>query len=166
MKRAAVLITILLAMVATGCASAPTRATDTALAQHGATPVASLKTVVVNCLYKQQTRPSSFILTCADAGDVLAHLRWVSWEPDAAFATGVEQINDCTPYCAAGKFINYPVLVDLWRPEPLPGHPGVLYFSRVTRVYTANRPPLYFCNGKQTCYPQTSTFDLWHQLAS
>jgi hypothetical protein len=161
MKRAAVLITILLAMVASGCASAPTRATDTALAQHGATPVASLKTVVVNCSYKQQTRPSSFILTCADAGDVLAHLRWVSWEPDAAFATGVEQINDCTPYCAAGKFINYPVLVNLWRPEPLPGHPGVLYFSRVTRVYIANRPPLYHCNGTHTCYPQTSTFDLW-----
>ncbi len=31
----------------------------------------------------------------------------------------------------------------------------------VTRVYTANRPPLYFCQGKHTCYPQTSTFDLW-----
>jgi hypothetical protein len=36
MKRAAVLITILLAMVATGCASAPTRATDTAFTQHAA----------------------------------------------------------------------------------------------------------------------------------
>ena len=161
MKRAAALITILLAMVATGCASAPIRATDAALTQRNATPPISLKTVVVNCSYKQQTRPSSFILTCADAGDVLAHLHWVSWNPDAAFATGVEQINDCTPYCAAGKFINYPVLVNLWRPEPLRGHPGVLYFSRVTRVYTANRPPLYFCSGTHTCYPQTSTFDLW-----
>jgi hypothetical protein len=161
MKRAAVLIAILLSVVATGCASAPTRATDTALAQRTGTPVASLKTVVVNCAFKQQTRPSSFILTCADAGDVLAHLHWVSWSTDAAFATGVEQINNCTPDCAEGKFINYPVLVNLWRPEPLRGHPGVLYFSRVTRVYTANRPPLFFCNGTHTCYPQTSTFDLW-----
>jgi hypothetical protein len=161
MKRAAVLITILLAMVATGCASAPTRATDTAFTQHAATPIASLKSVLVNCLFKQQTRPSSFILTCADANDVLTDLHWVSWQPNAAFATGVERINDCTPYCAAGKFINYPVLVDLWRPEPLIGHLGVLYFSRVTRVYTANRPPLYFCSGTHTCYPQTSTFDLW-----
>jgi hypothetical protein len=147
MKRAAVLITILLAMVATGCASAPTRATDTAFTQHAATPVASLKTVLVNCLFKQQTRPSSFILTCADAGDVLAHLHWVSWGSGAAFATGIEQVNSCRPDCAAGKFISYPVLVDL---------------SRATRVYTANRPPLYFCNGtRTTCYPQTSTFDLW-----
>jgi hypothetical protein len=159
MKRVSVLIAIVLCVVATGCAAAPTRATDTALTQHSATY--SEQTVVVNCLFKPQTRPSSFILTCADAGDVLAHLHWVSWGPTAAFATGIEQINDCTPYCAAGKFINYPVLVNLWRPEPLPGHPGTLYFSRVTRVYTNNRPPLYFCNGTKTCYPQTATFDLW-----
>ena len=158
MKRAAALIAVLLAVVATGCASAPARAADTALLQR----TSPARTVVVNCLFKPQTRPSSFILTCADANDVLAHLRWVSWRPGAAFATGVEQINNCTPNCAAGKFINYPVLVDLWRPEPLPGHPGVRYFSRVTRVYAANRPPLYFCNGsRSTCYPQTSTFDLW-----
>jgi hypothetical protein len=158
MKRVAVLIAILLSAVATGCASAsaPARAADTAYTQ-----VFSEQTVVVNCLFKQQTRPSDFILTCADAGDVLAHLHWVSWGPTAAFATGTEQINDCTPNCAAGKFISYPVLVDLWRPESLPHHPGTLYYSRITRVYTNNRPPLYFCNGKQTCYPQTSTFTLW-----
>jgi hypothetical protein len=155
MKRVAVLIAVLLSVVATGCASAPTRATDTALVQP------SGGTVVINCLFKSQTRPSNFILTCADAGDVLAQLHWVSWGSGAAFATGIEQINNCKPNCAAGKFINYPVLVNLWRPEPLRGHPGTFYFSRVTRVYTANRPPLYFCNGTHTCYPQTATFDLW-----
>ena len=158
MKRPAALLAVLLAVVATGCASAPTRAADTAMLQRAA----PAKTVVLNCLFKPQTRPSSFVLTCADANDVLAQLHWVSWGSGAAFATGVEQINNCTPNCAAGRFINYPVLVDLWRPAPLPGHPGVRYFSRVTRVYTANRPPLYFCNGTHTtCYPQTSTFDLW-----
>ena len=157
MKRAAALIAVLFAVGAAGCASAPTRATDAALIQRASTA----KTVVVNCQFKPQTRPSAMILTCADANDVLTSLHWVSWGTGAAFATGIEQINDCTPYCAAGKFINYPVLVDLWRAEPLPGHPGVLYFSRVTRVYTANRPPLYFCNDTHTCYPQTATFDLW-----
>jgi hypothetical protein len=159
MKRVAVLIAVLLSVVATGCASAPTRATDTALTQRNG-PIYSVQTVVVNCAFKEQVRPSNFILTCADAGDVLAHLHWVSWGPTAAFATGIEQINNCTPNCAAGKFINYPVLVNLWRPEALKGHPGTFYFSRVTRVYTANRPPLYFCNGTHTCYPQTATFDL------
>jgi hypothetical protein len=164
MKRAAVLIALLLSVAATGCASAsaPTRATDTALTQRSL-PIYSVQTVVVNCSFKDQTEPSNFILTCADANDVLAHLHWVSWGPTAAFATGVEQINDCTPYCAAStaKFINYPVLVNLWRPEPLPHHPGMLYFSRATRVYTNNRPPLYNCDGTKTCYPQTATFDLW-----
>jgi hypothetical protein len=161
MKRAAALIAVLLSVAAVGCASAPapTRATDTALTQR--TMSHGEQTVVVNCTFRPQTRPSSFVLTCADAGDVLAGLHWVSWGSTAAFATGTEQINDCTPNCAAGKFISYPVLVNLWRPEPLKGHPGTLYFSRVTRVYTANRPPLYFCTGKQTCYPQTATFDLW-----
>jgi hypothetical protein len=158
MKRVSVLIALLLSVVATGCASTPTRATDTALVARN-TPAA--RTVVVNCAFKQQTRPSSFVLTCADAGDVLAHLHWVSWGSGAAFATGIEQINNCTPNCAAGKFINYPILVNLWRPEPLPGHPGTSYFTRATRVYTNNRPPLYFCNGTHTCYPQTATFDLW-----
>jgi len=157
MKRAAALIAVLFAVGAAGCASAPTRATDAALIQRASTA----KTVVVNCQFKPEVRPSAMILTCADANDVLTGLHWVSWGTGAAFATGIEQINDCTPYCAAGKFINYPVLVDLWRAEPLPGHPGVLYFSRVTRVYTANRPPLYFCNDTHTCYPQTATFDLW-----
>jgi hypothetical protein len=156
MRRVAVLTAILLSVVATGCASAPTRATDTAFTQ-----LSALHTVVINCNFKQQTRPSSFILTCADANDVLADLHWVSWAPAVAFATGIEQINSCTPDCAAGKFINYPVLVNLWRPEPLRGHSGILYFSRVTRVYTNNRPPLYYCNGTHTCYSQTATFNLW-----
>lgn len=156
MKRAGVLIAILLSVAATGCASAPTRATDTAYTQRSAP-----QTVVVNCNFTAQTHPSSLVLTCADANDVLAHLHWVSWAPAAAFATGIEQINDCTPDCAAGKFINYPVLVNLWRPEPLRGHPSTLYYSRITRIYTNNRPPLYDCNGTHTCYPQTSTFDLW-----
>src|SRR6202042_2685424 len=153
-KRVAVLIAILLSVAVAGCASSPTRATDTALTTRNA-PAASAKTVVVNCQFKPQTRPSSFILTCADANDVLAHLHWVSWGSGAAFATGIEQINNCTPNCAAGKFVNYPVLVTLWRPEPLRGHPGTFYFSRATR------PPLSFCNGTHTCYPQTATFDLW-----
>jgi hypothetical protein len=160
MKRVAVVITLVLSVIATGCAAAPTRATDTALTQR-TLPIAAEKTVVINCEFKQQARPSSFILTCADANDALTSLHWVSWSPVAAFATGIEQINNCTPDCAAGKFVSYPVLVNFWRIEPLPGHPGTFYFSRVTRVYTAGRPPLYFCNGNRTCYPQTATFDLW-----
>jgi hypothetical protein len=37
--------------------------------------------------------------------------------------------------------------------------PGVF---RITRIYTANRPPLYCCQGTHTCYLLTSTFGLWN----
>jgi hypothetical protein len=32
-----------------------------------------------------------------------------------------------------------PVLVALWRAEPLPGHAGQRYFTRLTIIYTGNR---------------------------
>lgn len=117
--------------------------------------------VVVNCTGQDQVRPASFVLTCADANDSLTGVHWVSWGSSEAFGSGTEQENTCTPSCAAGKFVSYPALVVLWRPEPLPGHPGVKYFSRVTRIYTGNRPPQYNCQGTRTCYPLTSTTDLW-----
>ena len=115
---------------------------------------------MVGCSGQQQTRPSSLILTCADANDALTALHWVSWANNQAFGTGTEKVNTCTPDCADGKFVSYPALITLWRREPLPGHPGVRYFTRITRIYPSNRPPLYYCQGKHTCYPQTSTFGL------
>ena len=128
--------------------------------------MASENTVVVNCLSKEQVRPASFVLTCADAGDYLTGLHWVSWRSEA-FATGTETVITCMPTCAQGKSPSYPALVALWRPEPLPDHPGVLYFTRITRIYPGKRrPPLYNCHGIGTrpCYPLTSTFDLWSQM--
>jgi hypothetical protein len=155
-RLAAVLLVVTAAGLLAGCGSARATADLSAAAataaQHGV--------VMVDCDGKPQTRPSSFVLTCADANDALGGMRWVSWGSQA-FGTGTETINSCTPDCADGKLVPYPVLVAVWRPEPLPGHPGVQYFTRVTRIYTANHPPLYNCQGKQPCYPLTSTFDLW-----
>ena len=148
-------------------ATAPAQSRDTAwTAAALSAPAASGTTVVVNCVNKSQVRPASFVLTCADANDVLTGMQWVNWASEA-FATGTEKINNCTPSCALGKFISYPVLVTLWRPEPLPNHPGMLYFSRVTRIYTGKRPPLYDCHGVGTppCHPVTATTGLWSQLS-
>lgn len=165
-------LAILLGMIAaagflTSCASphdghtAPARsgATNAAVVQRRV-PMAGETVIVVNCLNKEQARPSSYVLTCADANDYLTGLHWVSWG-SAAFGTGTEIANTCAPTCVQGKFISYPALVVFWRPEPLPDHPGVLYFTRITRIYTSGRPPLYTCQGTRTCYPVTSTQDLW-----
>jgi len=160
-SRTAALAAIVLALgFLAGCASANSGAGPPASARAAAPAAAQRNTVVVDCSGQRQTRPSSFILTCADANDALTALRWVSWAASQAFGTGTETVNTCTPDCADGKFVSYPALIALWRPEPLPGHPGVLYFTRITRIYPSNRPPLYNCQGKHTCYPQTSTFDL------
>ena len=165
-RQGAALTAVLLVMTAAGflagCASphavtTASVATASVSSRAGARP----RVIVVDCLGQQQTRPSSFILTCADAGDVLTALHWVNWGSEA-FGTGTEKINTCTPDCADGKFVSYPALITLWRPELLPGHPGVRYFTKITRIYTANRPPLYYCQGTHTCYPLTSTSGLWN----
>jgi hypothetical protein len=160
-RTAAALAAIVLALgLLAGCASANSGAATPASARVAAPAAAQRSTVVVDCSGQRQTRPSSIILTCADANDALTALHWVSWAASQAFGTGTEKVNTCTPDCADGKFVSYPALITLWRPEPLPGHPGVRYFTRITRIYPSNRPPLYNCQGKHTCYPQTSTFDL------
>jgi hypothetical protein len=158
-RAAAVLAAIVIAVgFLAGCASA-TSGTATP-APAGAAAAGQRSTVIFDCSGQRQTRPSSLILTCADANDALTALHWASWAVGQAFGTGAEKVNTCTPDCADGKFVSYPALITLWRPEPLPGHPGVRYFTRITRIYPANRPPLFNCQGKHTCYPQTSTFDL------
>jgi hypothetical protein len=156
-RPAAAFTVILLALgFLAGCAPAHIGTTVSAsLAENQAG-----STVVAGCSGRQQNRPSSLILTCADANDALTALHWVGWANNQAFGTGTEKVNTCRPDCADGKFVSYPALVTLWRPEPVPSHPGVSYFTRITRIYPANRPPLYNCQGKHTCYPLTSTFSL------
>jgi Cu/Zn superoxide dismutase len=102
------------------------------------------KPVVFDCLNHAVAEPGNYILTCADAGSVLANLTWTSWTSAQAVAVGVHKLNDCTPDCAEGKFNQYPAAITFWRPEPVAGHPGETYFSRITvRYTTSHRPPTY-----------------------
>ena len=50
------------------------------------------------------------------------------------------KVDDCTPTCAQGKYIDYPILTVLWRPVSWPGHPGRRHFSRLTWIFTGKRP--------------------------
>jgi hypothetical protein len=129
--------------------SAPARGQGVAPATPAAVPK------VYNCLHAQ-VRPGSFTLACADGNSSLTHLSWSSWTASSATGTGTQVINDCVPYCAAGKFRSYPARVTFWRSEPLPNHPGQRYFSRVTLRYPAARPPAY-SGGKQVNGPASWT---------
>ena len=118
---------------------------------------ASARPVVFDCLNRPVVEPSNYVLTCADNGSFLYYLTWSSWTAARATATGVHELNNCTPNCAEGKFQKYPAVITFWRPEPLAGHPGETYFTRITVRYTGPRPPMYMSNGQLVKNPASWT---------
>lgn len=114
-------------------------ASATVLAAVPASATAS-QVVLVNCAGHGQIRPASFEnFGCMPSQELLAGLRWTSWQ-SSAFGHGFLKVNSCTPTCAQGRYIKYPVLVVLWRARPWPQHAGRSYFSRLTWIYTGKRP--------------------------
>lgn len=96
--------------------------------------------VAVDCFSKSQVRPGDFLLACGDGNNRLTELRWSSWGPTSAVGRGLDVVNDCQPYCAAGTFHSYPVTVKLDRPETWQKHPELQHFTRLQLVYTDGRP--------------------------
>jgi hypothetical protein len=102
-------------------------------ATAGGSPV-----VLVDCAGHGQVRPAGYDVGCT-ANELLARLHWASWR-QAAFGSGVLKVDNCTPTCAHGRYIRYPVLTVLWRARPWPQHAGRAYFSRLTWIFTGQRP--------------------------
>lgn len=97
--------------------------------------------VVVTCASEPQVRPREYVLACGDGNNQLVRLHWDAWGPKHATATGTDMVNDCKPYCAAGRFHAYPVKVTLSRPQPWPGHPALRQFTAIRLLYTGEAPP-------------------------
>ncbi|MGW7522323.1 hypothetical protein [Streptomyces sp. NPDC054783] len=108
--------------------------------------------VLVDCMWQQNVRPTDFILACGDGNSRLVGLRWSQWSPDGASARGVNMVNDCKPYCAAGRFHGYRVTVRLDEPKPWQKHPSVQHYTRMTLTYADERP-----EG----FKQVMTYPLW-----
>jgi hypothetical protein len=135
----------LLGVIAASCAVVAACATSASSASAAASAARSV--VLVNCAGTGQVKPRDFTLTCADAGDVLIKLHWVSWGT-VAYGSGTERIHDCYPYCAASdKYVSYPVLVVLWRAKT---HSGKKYFSRLTEIRTGSLALPHFRNLPRT----------------
>ncbi|MGW0366144.1 hypothetical protein [Streptomyces sp. NPDC002990] len=96
--------------------------------------------VVVDCFSKAQVRPDEYLLACGDGNNRLVGLRWDSWGPRTATATGTDMVNDCRPYCAAGRFRPYPVKVTLSDPKPWQAGSDVQRFTVIRLVYTDTAP--------------------------
>ncbi|MFF1412452.1 hypothetical protein ACFVX6_22230 [Streptomyces sp. NPDC058289] len=96
--------------------------------------------VIVDCFSQAQVRPAEYILACGDGNNRLVDLRWDSWGPGSATATGTDMVNDCRPYCAAGRFRAYPVTVTLSHPQAWPEHPDLRRYTTIRLFYTDTAP--------------------------
>ena len=122
----------------------------------------ALKYVVLDCGFKPVVAPSTFIITCADAGMGVQHLHWTSWTSKLASGYGTFWENDCTPDCADGHVHYYPSLEVLWGNATVKGHPADRRYTKLTVIFTSKtRPPVYVLkSGKLVAtHPLTQTFD-------
>jgi hypothetical protein len=103
-------------------------------ASAGARPV-----VLVSCNGSGLVKPVTYDVGCNPSQEFVAGLSWTSWK-STAYGSGTLKVNNCTPTCASGHYVKYPILVVLWRDAPLPHHAGQRYFSRLTWIFTGKRP--------------------------
>jgi hypothetical protein len=62
---------------------------------------------VLTCSERFASKPSNYIISCADANAGWTGVTWSSWTASSASGHGFLHQNDCTPNCASGKFIDY-----------------------------------------------------------
>ncbi|WP_078969440.1 hypothetical protein [Streptomyces cyaneogriseus] len=96
--------------------------------------------VLVDCQERPVVRPADFLLACGDGNSRLTSLEWKSWDATAAVARGVNVVNDCKPYCAAGTFRSYAVVVRLDDARSWEEQPDLRQYTRMTLTYTGDRP--------------------------
>ena len=130
-------LTRMKAAMAAGVLALSGTVTATALAVVPASAAPSA-VVVVSCAGHGMVRPGGYDIGCT-ANELLRTLHWQTWR-GTAYGNGVLKVNDCTPTCAQGKYIDYSILTVLWRPKAWPGHAGQRYFTRLTWIFTGKRP--------------------------
>ncbi|MGW2845737.1 hypothetical protein [Streptomyces sp. NPDC001274] len=123
-----------ISLPASASAAAPPSAAATAPSHETA------RVVAIDCSSNPQVRPGDFLLACGDGNNRLTNIHWSHWGPSSALGTALDNVNDCQPYCAAGTFHAYPVIVRLDGPESSRARPDVQRFTRITLVYTDGSP--------------------------
>jgi hypothetical protein len=103
-----------------------------------AAPARAWTPVFQGCLTGAQVRPKTIVVACGDGNFFITGLRWATWAPTAASAIGTGRENDCKPYCAAGHFHTYPIVLRLSRPEPCSN--GRTEYTRFRYRFTSAKP--------------------------
>jgi hypothetical protein len=127
-------------------------------AASGSLPVSPRYLQATSAYNGLQVKPSTITYT-GDGTGLLAGavarnqrpgIHWTRWTAAVALGTGFNQLNDCNPYCARGKFRGYPVKIELWHPQVVV---DTLVFTRMTIFYTKSRP-----RGEPRHYTFTDTY--------
>src|SRR5271165_3012502 len=87
-------------------------------APASAVPATTQVALVNYCSDHGNVRPATEDLPgCMPSNEYLSALKWTSWR-SVAYGSGVFRVNNCTPSCAQGTYVGYPILIVLWRGEP------------------------------------------------
>ena len=69
----------------------------------GASTMTASAVKVLTCTGTTVSRPSNFVISCADANAALTQTHWTTWSANSATGTTRFALNLCKPYCAASK---------------------------------------------------------------
>jgi len=84
-------------------------------------------------------KPSTYVITCADANTELLGLSWKTWTATIAQGTGRYTYNTCTPTCVAGHFVHFTANVALSRPK---AEKTGMIFSKMVITYRPTKSGL------------------------
>jgi hypothetical protein len=93
--------------------------------------------IVGDCT-KSQVRPSTVVLACADGNAYVNHIKWKGFGGASSSGSGSYTLNTCKPYCAAGKFVSYPVDFTATQAKPCPDHQDD--YRQLSVTFLAARP--------------------------
>ncbi|MGB8178550.1 MAG: hypothetical protein WCF63_00095 [Acidimicrobiales bacterium] len=97
---------------------------------------------VLTCQGTDVTRPSNFVITCADAYTQLTQTHWTSWTSKRAVGTTTFAMNLCKPYCAASKMTYYPGSTVSFT-SPVTTKHGSLFSLLTVRYRSGGRPRVF-----------------------
>lgn len=92
----------------------------------------------INCL-QEKFKPAKITVSCVDGTVRVSKLEWTSWSSTEAHASGVYQVDRCSPSCASGRTRSFPVKITLSRPKACPGHKHKA-FGRLSYTFGTKRP--------------------------
>ncbi|MEO9170920.1 MAG: hypothetical protein ABI282_09720 [Candidatus Baltobacteraceae bacterium] len=108
--------------------------------------ISSAAIALPDCSGNPVVKPLEVVLTCADGGFTASKLRWTGWGSAFAAGVGIASVNDCKPYCAAGHFHTFTIVLLADGTQTCPNHETA--YARVTYAFIGPSP-----------YPSTSAKD-------